>query len=161
MQNNKTKKTLTGATGAKNPVVTAHAIAFIKANGGLGNVAIQLTPNAINNGVIFGGGKLTKALLPNKQTGLFGGRATCLWACINGWANGKLISTTAPKKPQAIPLSQVQGASLSVKASLWANANTPQGGTTNQNVAVALLNGGFSNACPLYGTPMAKLVVLS
>ena len=57
MQNNKTKKTLTGATGAKSPVVTAHVIAFIKANGGLGNVAIQLTPNAISNGVIFGGGK--------------------------------------------------------------------------------------------------------
>ena len=45
-----------GATGAKSPVVTAHVIAFIKANNGLGNVALQLTPNAIGkNGVLFGG----------------------------------------------------------------------------------------------------------
>jgi hypothetical protein len=150
-----------GATGAKSPVVTAHVIAFIKANNGLGNVALQLTPNAIGkNGVLFGGGKLTTALQPNKQ-GVLGGRASILWACIHGWVNGKPVATNVPKTvPSAVPLSTIQLAHTAYKASVFANANTPQFGNTNQNAVVALLNGGFSPACKLYGTAFAKLVLV-
>ena len=161
--NAKASTTFNGANGIKNAVSVASTIAFIKANGGLGAVALQLTPNAVaKNGVMFGGGRLHKGLQPNAKTGVYGGRATILWACVNGFANGKLISTVAPTTvPKAVPLVQIQQAHNAFKASVFANANTPVGGNTNQNALVAILNGGFSNACPLYGTAYGKLVLLA
>ena len=42
-----------GANGATNATNVAAMVAFINANG-LGNVALQLTPNALANGTLFG-----------------------------------------------------------------------------------------------------------
>ena len=80
--NAKASTTFNGANGIKNAVSVASTIAFIKANGGLGAVALQLTANAVaKNGVMFGGGRLHKGLQANAKTGVYGGHTELCDPC--------------------------------------------------------------------------------
>ena len=71
-----------GANGVADATNVAAMVAFINANG-LGNVALQLTPNALANGVLFGGGALWRVMQP-KKSGAVSARGLILWACVNG-----------------------------------------------------------------------------
>ena len=158
-----------GANGAANATNVAAMVAFINANG-LGNVALQLTPNALANGVLFGGGKLWAVMQPNKQ-GVISARGQILWACVNGVPQHTVkgvkcfnvagISTKLPAKLAAVPMAAIQAAHQNWAASVLANANSAH---TNQNAVAAILNGGFnlsSQTANTYGTAYGKLVLAS
>ena len=174
MGNNGTQaaQAFNGANGATAPVAAAAIAAFIKANG-LGNTSLQLTPNALANGVLFGGGKLWAAMQPNKA-GSISARGLILWACVNGvpqhTVNGVKqfnvagISTKLPKQLAPVPMAAIQAAHQHWGASVYANAATPAGGTTNQIAVAAVLNGGFGlsgQTVATYGTAYGKLVATS
>jgi len=158
-----------GANGASAPVNVAAMVAFIKANG-IGNVGLQLTPAALANGVLFGGGAMWRAMQPNKA-GVISARGVILWACVNGVPTHTLQGVQAYnpkgiicKVPTAIgkpvPLAAIQAAHQHWQASVYANANSS--GATNQNAVAALLNGGFNysaQTAATYGTAFASLVV--
>ena len=158
-----------GANGAKAPTNVAAMVAFINANGGLGGVALQLTPNALANGVLFGGGKIWAAMQPNAKTGKISARGYILWACVNGVPmhtvkgvqvpNIAKISTKVPTTLQPVTLAAIQAAHSHWAASVFANANSAH---TNQNAVAAMLNGGFnlsSQTANTYGTAYGKLVL--
>ena len=166
---NKAAQAFNGANGVGAPVAAAAIAAFIQANG-LGNVSLQLTPNALANGVLFGGGRLWLAMLPNAQ-GTIGKRGLILWACVNGvpqhTVNGVKqyniagISTKLPTKLVPQPMAAIHAAHLAYGSSVYGNAKTPAGGTTNQNAICAILNGGFGlsgQTVATYGTAFGKLV---
>ena len=161
-----------GANGAKDAVSVAAMAAFIKANG-LGNVALQLTPAALTNGTLFGGGAMWRTMQPNKA-GNISARGLILWACVNGvpttTANGvtvynvPAISTKLPAtigKP--VPLAAIQAAHQHWAASVFANVNAAAGTATNQNAVAAVLNGGFNYSAQTantYGTAYGNLVLM-
>lgn len=158
-----------GANGAKNAVSVAAMAAFIKANG-LGNVALQLTPAALANGTLFGGGAMWRTMQPNKA-GNISARGLILWACVNGvpttTANGVTVYNVpaiSTKLPTAIgkpvPLAAIQAAHQHWAASVFANANSTH---TNQNAVAAVLNGGFNysaQTASTYGTAYGQLVLM-
>ena len=168
---NKTKQAaqaFNGANGAKAPINVAAMVAFIKANG-LGNVALQLTPAALANGVLFGGGAMWRAMQPNKA-GVISARGIILWACVNGVPTHTLqgvpaynVKGVTCKVPTAIgkpvPLAAIQAAHQHWAASVFANANSTH---TNQNAVAAVLNGGFNYSAQTantYGTAYGTLVL--
>ena len=155
-----------GANGATSNINVAAMVAFINANG-MGNVNLQLTPNALANGVLFGGGALWRVMQP-KKTGSISARGLILWACVNGvpthTVNGVQgyniagISTKLPAKLKPVPMAAIQAAHTHWQASVFANANSAH---TNQNAVAAILNGGFklsSQTANTYGTAYGKLV---
>ena len=167
----------TGANGAKANINVAAMHAFINANG-MGNVALQFTPNALANGVLFGGGKLWAVMQPNKQ-GVISARGLMLWACVNGVPQHTVkgvqcynvggISTKVPSKLTATPLVQCHAAMhvtgthvngvLKGGSGVMCNANSAH---TNQNAVAAILNGGFNlsaQTANTYGTAFGKLVL--
>ena len=157
------------ANGAANATNVAAMVAFINANG-LGNVALQLTPNALANGTLFGGGALWRVMQP-KKTGVVSARGLILWACVNGVPQHTVkgvqcynvagINTKLPTKLAPVPLAAIQAAHQHWAASVFANANSA---ATNQNAVAAILNGGFnlsSQTANTYGTAFGKLVVTS
>ena len=160
-----------GANGAKANINVAAMVAFINANGGLGNVALQLAPNALTNGVMFGGGAMWRAMQPNKQ-GHIGHRGRILWACVNGLPTHTVNGITVPnyagvmckapaKLGKPVLLSTIQAAHLPSGSSVFANANSA---ATNQNAVAAILNGGFNlsaQTANTYGTAFGKLVIAS
>jgi len=166
-----------GANGAKANINVAAMHAFINANG-MGNVALQFTPNALANGVLFGGGKLWAVMQPNKQ-GVISARGLMLWACVNGVPQHTVkgvqcynvggISTKVPSKLTATPLVQCHAAMhvtgthpngvLKGGSGVMCNANSAH---TNQNAVAAILNGGFNlsaQTANTYGTAFGKLVL--
>ena len=159
-----------GANGVKNPVAAQAMVAFINANGGLAKVALQLNANAVNNGVLFGGGKLWAAMQPNKNN-VISARGLILWACVNGVQQGqpvtkanlaKLVSTKVPAKFAPVPLVQIQQAHAAFGAGVTHNTAVPAGGTANQNALLAVLNGGFglsNQTLATYGNAYGQLVL--
>ena len=158
-----------GANGAAGNINVAAMHAFINANG-MGNVALQVTTNALANGVLFGGGKLWAVMQPNKQ-GVISARGLMLWACVNGVPQHTVkgvkcfnvagISTKLPAKLAAVPMAAIQAAHQHWDASVFANAASSH---TNQNAVAAVLNGGFnlsSQTANTYGTAFGKLVLAS
>ena len=166
-----------GANGATNATNVAAMVAFINANG-IGNVALQFTPNALANGVLFGGGKLWAVMQPNKQ-GVISARGIMLWACVNGVPmhtvkgvkcfNVAGISTKLPTKLTPTPLVQCHAAmhiagthpNGVLKGGSGVRCN-PNSAHTTQNAVAAILNGGFnlsSQTVATYGTAFGKLVV--
>jgi len=156
-----------GANGATSNINVAAMVAFINANG-MGNVALQLTPNALANGTLFGGGAMWRAMQPNKA-GKVSARGLILWACVNGvpqhTVNGVKcfnvagISTKLPSKLASVPLAAIQAAHSHWAASVFANVNSAH---TNQNAVAAILNGGFnlsSQTANTYGMAFGKLVL--
>ena len=168
-----------GANGAAGNINVAAMHAFINANG-MGNVALQFTPNALANGVLFGGGKLWAVMQPNKQ-GVISARGLMLWACVNGVPQHTVkgvkcfnvagINTKVPSKLTATPLVQCHAAMhiagthangvLKGGSGVLCNANSAH---TNQNAVAAILNGAFalsSQTVATYGTAFGKLVLAS
>ena len=156
-----------GANGAKNPVSAAAMVAFINANGGMANVALQLLPNALTNGVLFGGGRLWVAMQPNKAN-VIGKRGLILWACVNGLPAGVTAATYAqkglfkvPTKLKPIPLNQINTVHQWYGSGVNQNTLVPAGGQTNQNAVCAILNGAFglsNQTLATYGNAYGQLV---
>ena len=159
-----------GANGAKNPVAAAAMVAFINANGGIANLALQLNPVALNNGVLFGGGKLWAAMQPNKNN-VISARGLILWACVNGVPQGvnkgnfaQKVNTKVPAKLGNVPLQQIQQAHGFYGAGVTHNTSVPAGGTANQNALLAILNGGFglsNQTLATYGNAYGQLVPMA
>jgi len=160
-----------GANGAKNPVAAAAMVAFINANGGIANLALQLNPVALNKGVLFGGGRLWHAMQPNAKTGKISARGLILWACVNGVPQGagkgnfaQKVVTKVPAKLGTVPLQQIQLAHNFYGAGITHNTSVPAGGPANQNALLAILNGGFglsNQTLATYGNAYGQLVPLA
>lgn len=168
--NNNAATIFAGANGAKNPISAAAMVAFINANGGMANVALQLTPNALTNGVMFGGGRLWVAMQPNKNN-VIGKRGLILWGCVNGLPAGVTAATYAqkglfkvPTKLKPIPLNQINTIHQWYGSGVNQNTGVPAGGQTNQNAVCAILNGAFSysnQTLATYGNAYGQLVPIS
>tara|TARA_R100001369_G_scaffold45503_1_gene71732 strand:- start:17 stop:535 length:519 start_codon:yes stop_codon:yes gene_type:complete len=142
------------------PIVTSktahqHAtnlIAFIKANGGMGALALQLNANAMvtvkGKTVFFGGGNMHTAMYPT--SGKLGHRGQILWALVNGLTlptthvKGQPlpISTAIPTTLKPIALSVIQQAHLNSGSSIFSCVNNAL--HCNQNAVNAVMVGNFS-----------------
>ena len=161
-----------GANGIKQPVSAQAMVTFINANGGQANLALQLNANAINKGVLFGGGKLWSAMQVSAKTNAISKRGQILWACVNGLPTGqaitkaniaKLINTNVPTSFKPIPLTQIQQAHAVYGSGITHNTSVTAGGTANQNALLAILNGGFgisNQTVSTYGNAYGTIVAV-
>tara|TARA_R100001086_G_scaffold204831_1_gene120711 strand:- start:3324 stop:3848 length:525 start_codon:yes stop_codon:yes gene_type:complete len=161
-----------GANGIKQPVSALAMVAFINANGGQANLALLLNANAVNKGVLFGGGKLWQAMQLNAKTNAISARGQILWACVNGLPTGqaitkaniaKLVNTNVPTSFKPIPLTQIQQAHAVYGAGITHNTSVTAGGTANQNALLAILNGGFgisNQTVSTYGNAYGSIVAV-
>ena len=165
-------KVFAGANGVANPVTAAAMVAFINANGGIANLALQLNASLVKNNILFGGGALWCTMQPN-NAGVIAARGLILWACVNGVKQGQpvtkanlatLVQTTVPTKFAPVPLAQIQQAHKACNAGVTHNHAVPAGGTANQNAVLAILNGGFgysNQTLATYGKAYGQLVPLA
>ena len=151
MQNTNTNYTPTVTVKTAHQHAT-NLIAFIKANGGMGALALQLNANAMvtvkGKTVFFGGGNMHTAMYPT--SGKLGHRGQILWALVNGLTlptthvKGQPlpISTAIPTTLKPIALSVIQQAHLNSGSSIFSCVNNAL--HCNQNAVNAVMVGNFS-----------------